>query len=55
MIILYQPFKLGDTITVSGNTGTVAGVNFCYSTLEADGKTIPVPNSTMFSNTVIIQ
>ena len=55
LIILYQPFKLGDTITVAGNTGTVAGVNFRYSTLEADGKTILVLNSTMFSNTVTIQ
>ena len=55
LIILYRPFKPGDTITVAGNTGTVSSVNFRYSILEADGKIILVPNSTMFSNTVTVQ
>ena len=55
LIILYRPFKPGDLITVAGNTGTVASINFRYSILDADGKTILVPNSTMFSNTVTIQ
>ena len=55
LIILYRPFKPGDLITVAGNTGTVASINFRYSILDADGKTILVPNSTMFNNTVTIQ
>ena len=55
LIILYRPVKPGDTITVAGNTGTVVSANFRYLTLEADGKTILVPNSNMFSNTVMIQ
>ena len=55
LIILYRPFKPGDLITVAGNTGTVASINFRYSILDADGKTILVPNSTMFSNTATIQ
>ena len=55
LIILYRPFKPGDTITVAGNTGTVSSINFRYSILEADGNTILVPNSTMFSNTVTVQ
>jgi small-conductance mechanosensitive channel len=55
LIILYRPFKPGDLITVAGNTGTVSSINFRYSILEADGKTILVPNSTMFNNTVTVQ
>ena len=55
LIILYRPFKPGDTITVAGNSGTVSSINFRYSILESDGKTILVPNSTMFSNTVTVQ
>ncbi len=55
LIILYRPFKPGDLITVAGNTGTVSSINFRYSILESDGKTILVPNSTMFSNTVTVQ
>ena len=31
LIILYRPFKPGDLITVAGNTGTVASINFRYS------------------------
>ena len=55
LIILYRPFKPGDIITVAGSTGTVSSINFRYSTLDAGGKTILVPNSTMFSNTVTVQ
>ncbi len=55
LIILCRPFKPGDTITVAGNSGTVSSINFRYSIHEADGKTILVPNSTMFSNTVTVQ
>ena len=55
LIILYRPFKPGDKITVAGNSGTVSSINFRYSIFEADGKTILVPNSTMFSNTVTVQ
>ncbi len=53
LILLYQPFGYGDKITVGGNSGTVIGINFRYTVLEADGGTIVhVPNSTMFSNSV---
>ncbi|MFQ5784563.1 MAG: mechanosensitive ion channel family protein [Alphaproteobacteria bacterium] len=52
LIILYQPFRPGDTITVAGNTGKVVSIDFRYSVLDADGVTVLVPNSTMFSNTV---
>ena len=55
LILLYEPFGYGDKITVGGNSGTVIGINFRYTVLEADGGTIVhVPNSTMFSNSVTV-
>ena len=56
LILLYQPFGYGDKITVGGNSGTVIGINFRYTVLEADGGTVVhVPNSTMFSNSVTVE
>ncbi len=53
MILVYQPYGYGDRITVGGNSGTVVGINFRYTVLEADGGVVVhVPNSTMFSNSV---
>jgi small-conductance mechanosensitive channel len=56
LILLYQPFGYGDKITVGGNSGTVIGINFRYTVLQADGGTVVhVPNSTMFSNSVAVE
>ena len=52
LIILYQPFRPGDTITVSGYTGRVASIDFRYTMLDCEGETVLVPNSTVF-NTVV--
>jgi small-conductance mechanosensitive channel len=56
LILLYQPFGYDDKITVGGNSGTVIGINFRYTVLEADGgSVVHVPNSTMFSNSVTVK
>lgn len=55
LILVYQPYGYGDKITVGGNSGTVAGINFRYTVLDADGGTVVhVPNSIMFSNSVTV-
>ncbi|MFT4562964.1 MAG: small conductance mechanosensitive channel [Gammaproteobacteria bacterium] len=56
LILVYQPFGYGEKITVAGNSGTVIGINFRYTVLEAGGGTVVhVPNSTMFSNSVTVE
>ncbi|MFP6744422.1 MAG: mechanosensitive ion channel domain-containing protein [Alphaproteobacteria bacterium] len=55
LIILYQPFKPGDTITVSGKTGTVEAVNFRYAVLTSEGKTVLVPNSSIFGTIIVVE
>ena len=55
LIILYQPFKPGQTITVSGKTGRVGSINFRYTVLKAEGKTVLVPNSAVFGSVIVIE
>ena len=55
LIILYQPFKPGQTITVSGKTGRVESVNFRYTELSAEGKAVLVPNSAVFGSVIIVE
>lgn len=55
LIILYQPFKSGDTITVSGRTGTVEEVNFRHALLTSEGKTVLVPNSSIFGTIIVVE
>ena len=55
LIILYQPFKPGQTVTVSGKTSKVESVNFRYTVLQAEGKTVLVPNSAVFGSIIVIE
>ena len=55
LIILYQPFKPGQTVTVSGKTDKVESVNFRYTVLQAEGKTVLVPNSAVFGSFIVIE
>ncbi len=54
LIIIYRPFRRGDRILVTGIEGNVRSVDLRYTTLCADGRTILIPNSTMFNSTVTI-
>lgn len=55
LILLYNPFVRGDQINVTGNDGKVVEINLRYTVLQADDKTILIPNATLFSNPVIVQ
>jgi small-conductance mechanosensitive channel len=54
LILSYRPFRRGERIEVSGYQGTVADVDFRYTTLETEDKTILLPNSNLFTNTVVV-
>ena len=54
LIILYQPFRSGDRIEVAGSAGRVVGINLRYTVLDAGDRRILVPNSNLFSNSVIV-
>lgn len=46
LLISFRPFKVGDFVTVGGETGTVAGISIFATTLHTlDNKVIIVPNA----------
>lgn len=54
LILVYQPFKPGETIEVAGLTGKVTNIDLRYTTLKGDGKEYLVPNSTLFTKPITI-
>lgn len=54
LVLIYKPFKSGDTILVAGMEGIVQEVNLRYTVLNKDGKRIFVPNATLFQNAVTV-
>jgi len=54
MVIIYQPYKIGDIITVTGATGKVREINLRYTVLTTIEKDILIPNSSMINSTISI-
>lgn len=54
LIIIYDTFKIDDRITVAGFEGTVKEIDIRYTTLINENKTILIPNSILFTNSVTI-
>lgn len=53
MIIIFRPFKLGDYVTVDGQSGTVNEIDFFQTTLiTVDNRVIIVPNSKIYGSTI---
>lgn len=53
MILLFKPFKVGDYVEVSGESGTVTEITVVYTIiLTNDNKRITIPNGTL-TNSVI--
>lgn len=55
LILIYNPFIRGDKVTVSGQGGMVVEINLRYTVLKDEDKKILVPNSSIFSNVVIVE
>ena len=55
MLILFQPFKVGDEVEASGANGTVKEIQIFSTIMEtSDNKTIIVPNAKITSDKIII-
>ena len=53
MLLIFKPFKVGDFVEVSGESGTVEEVTVVYTViLTGDNKRITIPNGTL-TNSVI--
>lgn len=54
LILIQQPFKLGDKVEISGFTGTVLAVNLRDTELRAvDGLNVRIPNGDVFTSSII--
>ena len=54
MILINRPFKIGDQITVEGESGTVRDIQIRATEVKTyDGRKVIVPNSTLYNDTVI--
>jgi small conductance mechanosensitive channel len=53
-LLLERPFRLGDEITVDGNTGSVDSIEMRTTTLRtSDGEQVLIPNSLVYTGTII--
>ena len=54
LILIHQPFNVGDPIKVKAFEGLVTAIDLRYTRLERDGEKILVPNSLLFTNPISI-
>ena len=54
LIIIYKPFRHGDSVKVSSFEGEVVEIDLRYTKLIAVGQEVFVPNSMLFSNAVTV-
>ena len=54
LILLYRPFKVGNTIRISGYTGKVVSIDLRYTELNSEGNKILIPNSKLFTDPITV-
>jgi small conductance mechanosensitive channel len=53
MLLIFRPFKVGDTITVIGQTGVVHEIDLFTTAIDtADGRRVILPNGQIFGSTI---
>lgn len=53
LIVMLRPFKVGDTVTLAGQTGTVLTIQVFQTILKTfDNLTIMIPNSSVMNGTI---
>ena len=54
LILLYKPFKVGNTIKMSGYEGNVVSIDLRYTELNSEGSKILIPNSKLFTDPITV-
>lgn len=54
LILLYQPFKVGNTIKVSGFEGKVVCIDLRYTELRFENNKVLIPNSKLFTDPIVV-
>ena len=54
LLVVFRPFKVGDHVTVSGQSGVVQSISIFYTTLLADDNTVvTLPNGTLTNAPIV--
>ena len=54
LILLYQPFQVGDRIKISSFEGLVVSIELRYTKLEAESSKVLIPNAKLFTDPITI-
>ena len=54
LILLYQPFNIGDLIEIGDHKGQVIKMSLRYTHLRGENKEILIPNSNLLTNNLVI-
>jgi small conductance mechanosensitive channel len=53
MLLIFRPFKIGDSIAVAGQSGVVNELDLFTTSIDtADGRRVIIPNGQIFGNTI---
>ena len=53
MLLLFRPFRVGDAVKVSGETGVIAEIDFFFTRMDTfDNRRILIPNGKVFGNLI---
>lgn len=53
MLLFYRPFNIGDTVTISSQTGDVTSLGMALTTLkQADGRIVTLPNGNVLGSAI---
>ena len=55
LVLFYQPFRIGDEITVASNTGRVVDMNLRYTIITNDDNHAMIPNATILSSVLVVK
>lgn len=54
LLLLYQPFEIGDTIKVLGYEGEVTDIDLRYTNIESHGSRVLIPNAKLFTDPITV-
>ena len=54
LLLLYRPFGVGDEIIIGGYEGRVTSIDLRYTTLQVEQRTVFIPNSKLFTESVVL-
>lgn len=55
LLLIFRPFQRRDYVMVSGFEGVVTAIDLRYTVLQAEDRTVLIPNSILFTNPIALR